>query len=87
METGVVVNLDLFNCKLMLQPPTKLSETKRLYSWLNQLLAYTRSLQLRANADVRIRRDTNGTQVDVKRPRRMSSGGSGSGGSGAAVWL
>ena len=70
----------------MLQPPTKLSETKRIYSWLNQLLAYTRSLQLRANADVRINRGTNGTHVDVKRPRRMSGGGSG-GGSGAAVWL
>ena len=70
----------------MLQPPTKLSETKRINSWLNQLLAYTRSLQLRANADVRISRDTNGTHVDVKRPRRMSGGGSG-GGSGAAVWL
>ena len=70
----------------MLQPPTKLSESKRINSWLNQLLAYTRSLQLRANADVRIRRDTNGTHVDVKRPRRMSAGGS-SGGSGAAVWL
>jgi len=69
----------------MLQPPTKLSEGKRINSWLNHLLAYTRSLQLRANADVRIRRDTNGTHVDVKRPRRMSAGGSG--GSGAAVWL
>jgi len=71
----------------MLQPPTKLPETKRLYSWLNQLLTYTRSLQLRANADVRINRGTNGTHVDVKRPRRMSGGGSGSGSSGAAVWL
>jgi len=81
-----VVKLGLCNCKLMLQPPTKLSETKRIYSWLNQLLAYTRSLQLRANADVRINRGTNGTHVDVKRPRRMSGGGSG-GGSGAAVWL
>ena len=81
-----MVKLGLCNCKLMLQPPTKLSETKRIYSWLNQLLAYTRSLQVRSNADVRVRRATNGTHVDVKRPRRMSSGGSG-GGSGAAVWL
>ena len=80
-----MVKLGLCNCKLMLQPPTKLSETKRIYSWLNQLLAYTRSLQLRPNADVRINRGTNGTHVDVKRPRKMSSGGSG--GSGAAVWL
>lgn len=80
-----MVNLGLQYCKLMLQPPTQLSEGKRINSWLNQLLAYTRSLQLRANADVRIRRDTNGTHVDVKRPRRMS--GSGGGGSGAAVWL
>jgi hypothetical protein len=69
-----------------MQPPIKLSEGKRINSWLNQLLAYTRSLQVRANADVRVRRATNGTHVDVKRPRRMS-GGSGSGGSGAAVWL
>jgi len=71
----------------MLQPPTKLPETKRLYSWLNQLLTYTRSLQLRANADVRIRRDTNGTQVDVKRQRRMSGSGSTTSSSGQAVWL
>ena len=81
-----MVNLGLFNRKLM-QPPIKLSEGKRINSWLNQLLAYTRSLQVRSNADVRVRRATNGTHVDVKRPRRMSSGGSGSGGSGAAVWL
>jgi hypothetical protein len=33
-----------------------------------------------------VRRGTNGTHVDVKRPRKMSAGGSGSG-SGAAVWL
>tara|TARA_Y100000310_G_scaffold101929_1_gene100056 strand:- start:758 stop:967 length:210 start_codon:yes stop_codon:yes gene_type:complete len=69
----------------MIQPPIKLSEGKRLHSWLNQLLAYTRTLQMRGNADVRVRRGTNGTNVDVKRPRRMSAGGSG--GSGAAVWL
>ena len=81
-----MVNLGLFNRKLM-QPPIKLSEGKRINSWLNQLLAYTRSLQVRSNADVRVRRATNGPHVDVKRPRRMSSGGSGSGGSGAAVWL
>jgi len=68
-----------------MQPPTKLSEGKRINSWLNQLLAYTRSLQVRSNADVRVRRGTNGTHVDVKRPRRMS--GSSGGGSGAAVWL
>ena len=71
----------------MLQPPTKLSEGKRIYAWLNQLLAYTRSLQVRANADVRVRRGTNGTHVDVKRPRRMSGSSAGGGGSGAAVWL
>jgi hypothetical protein len=67
-----------------MQPPIKLSEGKRIYAWLNQLLAYTRSLQVRSNADVRVRRGTNGTHVDVKRPRKMSAGGSGS---GAAVWL
>ena len=67
-----------------MQPPIKLSEGKRIYAWLNQLLAYTRSLQVRINADVRVRRGTNGTHVDVKRPRKMSAGGSGS---GAAVWL
>jgi len=71
----------------MIQPPVKLSEGKRLHSWLNQLLAYTRSLQMRGNADVRVRRGTNGTNVDVKRPRRMSAGGTASTSSGAAVWL
>ena len=80
-----MVNLGLFNRKLM-QPPIKLSEGKRINSWLNQLLAYTRSLQVRSNADVRVRRATNGTHVDVKRPRRMSGSGGGSS-SGAAVWL
>ena len=87
MEVGTVVNLGLLNSKLMIQPPVKLSDGKRLHSWLNQLLAYTRSLQGRANADVRVRRGTNGTNVDVKRPRRMSAGGSSSTSSGAAVWL
>ena len=81
-----MVNLGLFNRKLM-QPPIKLSEGKRINSWLNQLLAYTRSLQVRSNADVRVRRATNGTHVDVKRPRRMSSGSSSASSSGAAVWL
>ena len=71
----------------MLQPPTKLSEGKRIYAWLNQLLAYTRSLQVRAYSDVRVRRGTNGTHVDVKRPRRMSGGGSGSGDEVVCRWL
>ena len=68
-----------------MQAPLKLPETNSKNSWLNKLLAYTKSLEPRGNNKVRVSRNSSGTQIDIKQPRRMSSGGSGSG--GAAVWL
>jgi len=68
-----------------MQPPQKLPETNSKNSWMNKLLAYAKSLEPRGNNKVRVSRTSSGTQIDIKQPRRMSSGGSGSG--GAAVWL
>jgi len=69
-----------------MQAPLKLPETNSKNSWLNKLLAYTKSLEPRGNNKVRVSRTSSGTQIDIKQPRRMSSGGSGVD-EGKAVWL
>ena len=68
-----------------MQAPQRLPETNSKNSWLNRLLAYTKSLEVRGNNKVRVNRGTSGTEIDVKQPRRMSAGGGGTG--GKAVWL
>jgi hypothetical protein len=68
-----------------MQAPQRLPETNSKNSWLNRLLAYTKSLEVRGNNKVRVSRGTIGTEIDVKQPRRMSAGGGGTG--GKAVWL
>jgi len=69
-----------------MQAPQRLPETNTKNSWLNRLLAYTKSLEVRGNNKVRVSRGSSGTEIDVKQPRRMSAGG-GSGTGGKAVWL
>ena len=68
-----------------MQAPQRLPETNSKNSWLNRLLAYTKSLEVRGNNKVRVSRGTSGTEIDGKQPRRMSAGGGGTG--GKAVWL
>jgi len=68
-----------------MQAPQRLPETNSKNSWLNRLLAYAKSLEVRGNNKVRVSRGTSGTEIDVKQPRRMSAGGGGTG--GKAVWL
>ena len=68
-----------------MQAPQRRPETNSKNRWLNRLLAYTKSLEVRGNNKVRVSRGTSGTEIDVKQPRRMSAGGGGTG--GKAVWL
>ena len=70
-----------------MQAPQRLPETNSKNSWLNRLLAYTKSLEVRGNNKVRVSRGTSGTEIDVKQPRRMSAGGGGGIDEGKAVWL
>lgn len=62
-----------------MKPPRRLSGSAPLVDWLNQLLDYVKSLELRESNDVRIKRTTTGTIIEVK-------AGEGTGGSNIPRW-